>query len=109
MLTYKVAAKYQKGPETVVAKFDKLGEAKAFIMNKLSDDINLKVTVIYNLYELGELVATFDQSQASGNDDAGGGGQQQSSGQRFSPNPLQTNLRPNLPPSSFINDDDIKK
>ena len=112
MLMYKVAAKYQKGPETVVAKFDSLNEAKDFIQNKLHDDILLKVMVIYNLYELGELVASFDQSNVTVNAGTagGGGGQQQSSTQRFSPNPLQTNLRPTgMPPSSFVDDDDSKK
>jgi hypothetical protein len=113
-LMYKVAAKYQKGPETVIAKFDKLEEAKDFIQDKLQDDISLKVMVIYQLYELGELVASYDQSHiqpVSGDASAGGsGGQQQSSTQRFSPNPLQTNLRPTgMPPSSFVDDDDSKK
>ena len=113
MLIYKVAAKYQKGPETIVAKFEKLEECKNFIKNKLLDDISLKVNVIYNLYELGELVGSFDQSSVSTGDaenSGGGQGQQQSSTQRFSPNPLQTNLRPGgIPPSSFVDDDDSKK
>jgi hypothetical protein len=114
MLIYKVAAKYLKGPETVVAKFEKLDECKTFIKNKLLDDISLKVSVTYNLYELGELVGSFDQSTITASDVEGDGGsgqgQQQSSGQRFSPNPLQTNLRPGgMPPSSFVDDDDSKK
>ncbi|MES2218202.1 MAG: hypothetical protein V4501_07310 [Pseudomonadota bacterium] len=114
MLAYKVAAKYQKGPETVVAKFERLNEAQAFIQDKLREDIGLKVNVIYNLYELGELVASFDQSQLDSNQASdsseGGGGQQKSSSQRFSPSPLQTNLRPTgMPPSSFVDDDDVKK
>ena len=109
MLTYKIAAKYQKGPETVLAKFDKIIDAKAYIQNKLMDDANMKVTVIYNLYELGELIASFDQSAIEG-DTGGGGGQQQTSGQRFSPNPLQTNLRPaGGMPNNWVDDSKTKE
>jgi hypothetical protein len=108
MLTYKIAAKYQKGPEHVLAKFDKINEAKAYIQNKLQDDVSLKVNVIYNLYELGELIASFDQSAIDGSA-GGGGGQQQSSGQRFSPNPLQTNLRPPGTPQNWVDDETEKK
>ena len=103
MIMYKVTAKYQKGPESALEDFESLPAAQAFIQSKLREDINLKVNVTYQIYDLGEMIATYDQSHAMPESDSGNG---QTSTQRFSPNPLQTNLRPNLPPSSYINDDD---
>jgi hypothetical protein len=109
MLPYKVAAKYAKGPEQLVAKFDKQDEAKEYIEQKLQKDAAMKVNVTYLLYDTGELLASYDQSNA--NDESGlGGGQQKASTQSFRPTPLQTTLRPTgMPPSSFKNDDDDKK
>jgi hypothetical protein len=108
MLIYKIAKKYSKGPEQVVAKFNDIKEAKSYINQKLQEDMNLKVVTSYLLYDMGDLIETIDQSSVSTTDDASG--QQAGSGQRFSPSPLQTNPRPGgMPPSSFKDEDDQNK
>jgi hypothetical protein len=112
MLTYKVKAKYAKGPENLIAQFEGIAEAHKFILEKLEMDAALKVNVLYNLYDTGELMETFDQSklqtsQGSNSEEgiSAGGGQQQSGTQRFSPSPLQTTMRPTgMPVSSFKDD-----
>ncbi|MDR3478029.1 MAG: hypothetical protein P4M14_08385 [Gammaproteobacteria bacterium] len=108
MLIYRVAKKYSKGPEQVVARFNDIKEAKIYINQQLQADIALKVVTSYLLYDMGDLIETLDQSSVSGVDDSGG--QQAGSGQRFSPSPLQTNPRPGgMPPSSFKDEDDHNK
>jgi hypothetical protein len=107
MLPFKVAAKYGRGPEQLVAKFNNLDEAKEYISSKLEKDSQLRVNVTYLLYDMGELAETFEPGSGAGAGAQGGsgaasgaGGQQQSSG--FRPSPLQTSPRPSgMPPSSF--------
>jgi hypothetical protein len=109
MLTFKVAAKYARGPEQLVAQFGNEDEAKEYISSKLEKDIALRVSVAYLLYDMGELVGSFDQNDVAQSDSSG---QQQASTQRFSPSPLATAPRPtSVPASSFVNvkDDDKKK
>lgn len=108
MLIYTVARKYAKGPEQQIGEFANVEEAKIFINQKLLEDRHFKVMASYLLYDLGDLVETFDQGSVI--EPLSSGGQQASSGQQFSPSPLQTNLRPGgLPPSSFKDDDDKAK
>jgi hypothetical protein len=107
MLPFKVAAKYARGPEKLVAKFDLQDDAKTYIRRKLEQDMGLRVSVTYLLYDMGELMETFEPGQAGSAGAQGaagasssGGGQQQNSG--FRPSPLQTSPRPSgMPPSSF--------
>jgi hypothetical protein len=112
VLTYKITAKYAKGPEKLIAKFDSMAEAKEYIQQKVENDILMKVAVSYLLYDTGELMGTFDQSNIEGSASAGarGSGQQPAARQSFSPSPLQTSLRPSgMPPSSFKDVADDKK
>jgi hypothetical protein len=107
MLSYAVAAKYLKGPEQILAKFTKSDEAKQYIFNRLENDATLKVQVTYLLYDMGELLETFDQSGAGTTGSSGSNGDAQSSSgqgqtQYVSPSPLLTSLRPKgLPVASF--------
>ncbi len=110
MLMYKVAKKYMKGHEQMVAKFDNVDDAKKYIFEHLKQDAMYSVNAIYLLYDMGELMETFDQnsvsSDAGGSSGSASGGQQQSSAQNFRPSPLQTNLRPTgMPPSSYKDED----
>jgi hypothetical protein len=107
MLPFNVAAKYARGPEKLVAKFDLQDDAKTYIHRKLEQDMGLRISVTYLLYDMGELMESFEPGQASSVGAEGsagmgssGGGQQQNSGLR--PSPLQTAPRPSgMPPSSF--------
>ena len=103
MLPFKVAAKYARGPEQLIAKFNTTDDAKAYIQGKLANDVSLRVSVSYLLYDMGELVETFEPGSGGGEGAQGsGGGQQQTSANSFRPTPLQTTMRPaGMPPSSF--------
>ena len=105
---FHVKKKYAKGPEQQLEQFKAEQEARDFIRQKLVEDRNLKLNVTYLLYDWHDLLESFDQQSEllSGADT---GGQQQSSGQRFSPSPLQTSARPGGMHSSFKDDDDDKK
>jgi len=109
MLTYKVGAKYAKGPEKLIAKFDQVNEAKEYIQAKLEKDAALRVSITYLLYDMGELMESFAQGDQGGASSSGGG-QSQASAQNFRPSPLQTAPRPpGVPPSSFKDEKDDSK
>lgn len=113
MLPYKVAKKYLKGPEQLVAKFDSLNDAKEFISAKIEQDNLLRVNTAYLIYDMGELIETIQGGTETGS--GSGGGQQGQTGQQttkqaFSPSPMQTSPRPpGMPPSSFKDIEDDKK
>lgn len=108
MLVFRVAAQYGRGPEQSLQEFKKEDEAKKFIQDKLQQDAALKVNVTYLLYDMGELVDSFDQSRLEVSADSGG--QQQSNTNSFRPTPLHMTPRPkSVPPSSFKNEDDEDK
>jgi hypothetical protein len=64
MLPFKVAAKYARGPEKLVAKFDLQDDAKIYIRRKLEEDAGLRVSVTYLLYDMGELMESFEPGSA---------------------------------------------
>jgi hypothetical protein len=109
MLPYKVTKKYLKGPEQEAAKFDTEANAEEFIKTKLLEDRAMRVETIYSLYDMGELIKTFNQSfltdadTAGGDQNSGGGGRTTSQ----SPNPLRTAPKPTgMPDSAFKKYDD---
>jgi hypothetical protein len=119
MLPYKVAKMYTKGPEQVLANFATSDAAKKFITTQLEEDAVLKVVASYRLYDMGELVETFQQTgsegsspQAQNDTTQGQGGNASTQSFRPSPSGLQTTLRPSgMPPSSFkdVKEDDKQK
>lgn len=101
MLPYKVTKKYEKGPEQLFAKFEKSSDAKQYIQFKLEEDAGLRLNIIYSLYELGELMGTFDQASQNV---APSGASSQTSSNAARLTPLQTTLRPTGMPFSSFND-----
>lgn len=109
---YKVTSQYVGAREIDAEQFSDLNKAKAFIENKLRENANLKLKVIYRLYEWDDLIQEFDPSKMEEMTGSSGesGSQGKGQGARFSPTPLQTSPRPpGMPPSSFKDDDDDKK
>jgi hypothetical protein len=110
MLPYKVTKKYLKGPEQEAAKFDNESNAKEFIKTKLLEDRTMRVETVYSLYDMGELIETFNQSYLKDDDSSGSGSSDQGSRQRGSGNafnPLKTSPRPTgMPDSAFKRNDD---
>ncbi len=109
MLAFKVAAQYGRGPEKFLEGFKKEEEAKKFIHEKLAGDAALKVNVTYLLYDMGELVGSFDQRHHDGNANESSS-QQQSSASTHRISPLATTLRPQgMPLTSSKPAEDEKK
>lgn len=111
MLPYKVTKKYARGPEQAIAQFFELNDARNFIHSKQEIDARMKVTVIYSLYDMGELM---EESGGEGSGTRSATPQSQgsspSSAQVFSPSPLQVAPRPGgMPPSSYRDVDDKNK
>lgn len=108
---YKVTKQYTRGGESDVAEFNDISDSKLFIEAKIALDASLKVKIIYRLYEMLELIQTFDPDQMDTTGAQGGSGEQGNAAS-FRPTPLNTSPRPAGAPSNWIinpKDDDIKK
>jgi hypothetical protein len=96
ILPYTIKIKYSKGPEQAIATFKQRDDAIDYVKAKLQKDKLMRVESIYQLWEMGEMMESFDQSavpaapQSSGSSSGAGA----SSGQNFRPSPLQTSPRP---------------
>lgn len=117
MLPYTVKVKYTKGPEQTIALFKQKDEAVEYIFRKLQKDGEMRVETFYQLWELGDLEKSYDQSSLSGEGESGSGGGPgmpgtggKGSGQSFRPSPTQTSLRPPGMPNNWKDDpEDTKK
>lgn len=106
---YKVTSQYPGGREMPSESFKDIPSAKAFIEAKMRENINLKIKVIYRLYEWDDLLEEFDSEKAafnqstSGSSDSSGG---RGKGASFRPTPLNTTARPPGSPPNWLKDDD---
>lgn len=109
---YKVAKKYTKGPEQFVENFSDIEKAKDFIKKKLQEDVAMKMVTTYLLYDVVDLLETFDQSTLNASntnsDSSGSHGSGMSSSQSHRHSPMQTTLRPGGLPLSAPKSDDEK-
>jgi len=96
-MLYRVSAQYGRGGETFIAEFSMREDASHFIGMKRERDHQMKVQVIYKLYEGMDVLDTFNDEDggtgrvaapASGSATAAG------TGERFSPSPFNTAPRP---------------
>lgn len=105
---YKVTKKYTRGPAIDVALFVDAADAKLFIAVKLREDARVKVNVVYQLLEGGEVVEEFSQDESS-QSGSSQGSPQRSSSQSFNPTPFNSAPRPPGVPHNWVSDDDKSK
>lgn len=113
MLLYKVAQKYGRGPEKLIAQCGTKEDAILLIEVKLAEDQRRKDNPDYALYEGTDLVEVYSQAHLSTATEPtdSNQGQGRSSTQSFSPTPFNTAPRPSGMPHSWLKDepDDKKK
>lgn len=107
-MAYRVTAQYGSGRELLCQQFQKMDDAKHFIMDSLRDNAAMKINVVYRLYEWDDLLHTFSSADPSMQDDTSSLGGQ-GKGASFRPSPLNTSPRPAGMPHSSFKDDDKEK
>jgi hypothetical protein len=103
-MKYSVKKQYARGSDLAFAEFNELPDAELFIENKLKIDTRLNVKVIYKIYELNEVIATFDPDKVAQSQDQGTQGK--SSTASFRPTPFNTAPRPTGTPPKWLKDDE---
>jgi len=114
-MSFYITKQYQRGSETTDELFLTIEAAKTAIQEKLLYDRQLRVSVVYRLYDdLDYLHGTFDinsidenVSDSSDEPIAASGGAGQSS--NFNPTPFNTAPRPAGIPHNWVKDEPEKK
>lgn len=103
MLAFKVAQKFQRGPEQTIGQFKDEADAKIFIESKLKADTVYNMNASYLLYDFGDLMEEYlPGTVQSSEEEATSQGAGQGNSQVFSPSPFQMAPKPSsMPPSSF--------
>jgi hypothetical protein len=106
-MQYRVACYFGRGADQACAQFKALTDAQLFIENKMAQDAQMKLTVIYRLYDLGELVKEYDPGKgvpASGKpqEQQAQGSQGKGSTASFRPTPFNTAPRPTGTPQRWL-------
>jgi len=108
-MQYIVKIQYARGPETPLAEFKYVDDAKIFIEQKLRADAALNVKATYLLCEFDEVIdkigpnrmpASSNQGQAQGDQ-----GQGQGKSVSFRPTPFNTTPRPPGSPPNWMRED----
>ncbi|MDX1900977.1 MAG: hypothetical protein SFW66_03105 [Gammaproteobacteria bacterium] len=112
-MSYYITKQFQRGGEVTDGTFYSVDEAKKSIQDKLRQDQQLKMQVVYRLYDdLDQLQATFDSSSIEQPVSGSSSSESSSSagkGSGFNPTPFNTAPRPPGIPHSWISDEDKKK
>lgn len=113
-MKYSVKKQYARGSDLAFAEFNELSDAELFIEHKLQVDARLNVKVTYKIYELNEVIATFDPdkvapSTTSTTSTQGQGAQGKSSTASFRPTPFNVTPRPSGTPPKWVKDDEEDK
>lgn len=105
-MQYRVACYFGKGTDQPCAHFKLLSDAQLFIEKKLALDAAMKLSIIYRLYDLTDLIKEYNPAQAQAQ-----GSQGKSSSATFRPTPFNTAPRPAGTPQRWLVDpeDDEKK
>ena len=111
-MRYQVKKQYQRGSETACGQFTKIEAAREFMLKAAKADAELKVSLIYRLYDFDELLEEIDTSKltteaASPTESAGSAGKGQSAS--FRPTPLNMTPRPKGTPPNWLKDEEDKK
>ncbi len=105
-MQYRVACYFGKGADQACAQFKTLADAQLFIESKMVQDAGMKLTVVYRLYDLGELVKEYDPGKgmpASGqSQEQAQGSQGKGSTAAFRPTPFNTAPRPAGTPQRWL-------
>lgn len=95
-MIYKIKKDYGRGEIDDNNQFKTLVDARQYVKEQMESDLQMRIKVVYNIYEFFELVETIDPSTLEmaptqeNSQNATGTGQNSSS----TPSPLNTNLRP---------------
>lgn len=113
MLIYKVTKQFSGGKEQPCKQFKTLNEAKAHATDSAAQNADMKIKVVYRVYEFDELLETIDSStiqtpasNAASTASAAGGIQ---SGATFKPTPFEMSPRPKGTPPKWIIDPETDK
>lgn len=104
-MQYIVKIQYARGPETPLAEFKYLDDAKIFIEQKLRADAALSVKATYLLCEFDEVIDKIGPNRMTAPSEQEQGGQGQGKSASFRPTPFNTTPRPPGSPPNWMRED----
>lgn len=102
-MAYRVTIQYGQGRENDLERFNKEGDAREFIKNKLAEPSLIK-NVIYRLYEFDEIIEAFDAEQIAAAEPTESSSAGRGQGSGFQPNPFANAPRPPGVPHNWNKD-----
>ena len=114
-MQFQVKKQYGRGNELDCAEFENLNDAKAFIKEKMAEDLALNMKVIYRIYEFFDCIEEFDPEKMKRENIAKTGPAEnntqgdQGKGSGFKPTPFNTAPRPSGVPHKWNVDEDEDK